>query len=309
MFQRILHLGKSTFALWSKERASSRGASIAFYTVTSIAPILLLVISIAGLVFGQQAASGALFGQFSGLLGPQAAGLLQKTIAGAASKGSGIAASVISVITLVLSASGVFVELEDAVNAIWGAKQESGLKGMAKARLMSLGLVLGLAFLLMVSLVIEAGLKAFTSMFPMGAIVALAVTTIVSLAVLTVMFAAIFKFLPAKPVEWRNVWVGGLVTAVLFEIGKVVLGIYLGRSSTFSSLGAAGALLALLFWVYYSAQIFLFGTAFTRIYSEGDKALEDNGSDKVSAAARQEQQTQNAPQRARSRQLETTDRR
>lgn len=268
-------------------------------------PILLLVISIAGLVFGREAASGALFGQFSGLLGAQSAASLQKIIAGAASEAGGIAAGVISITTLLLSASGAFVELEDAVNAEWGAKRGGGVKGMAKARLISLGLVLGLGFLLIVSLVIEAGLKAFTSMFPMGATIGLAVSTIVSLAVLTLMFGAIFKFLPAKHVEWRNVWVGGLVTAVLFEIGKVLLGIYLDRSTTFSSPGAAGALLALLFWVYYSAQIFLFGTAFTRIYAEGDKVLEQPNADQLSSDGQQRQDTR---RRLRSRELERSNR-
>ncbi len=181
MFQRIMHLVKSSFTLWSNQRASSRGAAIAFYTVTSIAPVILLVIAIAGLVFGQEAARGAVFNQFSGLLGAKFAGTLQQMIAGAASKGGGIAASVISVITLLLSASGVFVELEDAVNAIWGAKEEGGIEGMAKSRLLSLGLVVALGFFLIVSLVIEAALKALTNMFPFGAIIGLAASFIVSL--------------------------------------------------------------------------------------------------------------------------------
>ena len=282
MFHRILELGKNSFALWSRERASSRGASIAFYTVTSIAPVLLLVIAIAGLVYGREAATGALFGQFSGLLGPQSAGILQKTIAGAASKSGGIAASVISIVTLVLSASGVFVELEDAVNAIWEVKSESGIKGMAKARLVSLGMVIGLGFFLIVSLVVEAALKALTGMIPFGAVLGLGLSFIVSLAITSLLFSAIFKYLPAKPVAWRDVWVGGVVTAVLFEIGKILLGIYLGRSGTFSSLGAAGALIALLVWVYYTAQIFLFGAAFTRVYAERKKST--SGSTQPQAA-------------------------
>lgn len=308
MFQRIVHLAKNTFALWSKERASSRGAAIAFYTVTSIAPLILLIVAIAGLVFGRDAARGAIFGQFSGLLGSEAAGVLQKTISGAASKGGGITASVISIITLVLSTSGVFVELEDAVNAVWGAKQEGGLKGMAKARLMSFGLVLGLGFFLIVSLVVETALKAFTSMFPLGAVVGLVISFLVSLAITSALFTAILKYLPAKPVAWRNAWVGGVATAVLFEIGKILLGIYLGRSSSFSSLGAAGALLALLFWVYYTAQIFLFGAAFTRVYAEGDKALAGSSNDRPDSGQR-DTQTQNAPQRPRSPEFERVDRR
>ena len=268
MFQRILDLTKKSYALWSEQRASSRGAAIAFYTVTSIAPIILLVIAIAGLVFGQDAARGAVFGQFSGLLGAKFAGILQNTIAGATSKGGGIAASVISVITLLLGCSGVFVELEDSVNAVWGAQAEGGLKSMARSRLISLALVIGLGFFLIVSLVVETALKALTGMIPFGAVIGLAVSFVVSLAITSVLFAAIFKYLPQKTIEWRDVWVGGIVTAGLFEIGKLLLGIYLGNSSSFSSLGAAGALIALLFWVYYTAQIFLFGAAFSRVYAE-----------------------------------------
>lgn len=305
MFQRILHLAKNSFSLWSKERASSRGASIAFYTVTSLAPVLLLVIAIAGLVFGEAAARGAVFGQFNSLLGPKFAGTLQNMISGAASKSGGIAATVISVVTILLGASGVFVELEDAVNAIWQAKAESGLKGMARGRLLSLGLVIALGFFLIVSLVVEAALKALTNTIPFGAIIGLAVAFFVSLAITSFLFAAIFKFLPAKDIAWRDVWVGGIVTAVLFEIGKILLGIYLGNSSSFTSLGAAGALIALLFWVYYTAQIFLFGAAFTRVYAEGDAALAGSGGDRApsdTGTSRQRQPT-------RRRDLETVNRR
>ena len=305
MFQRTLHLAKSSFGLWSKERASSRGAAIAFYTVASIAPVLLLVIAIAGLVFGEEAARGAVFGQFNSLLGPKFAGTLQNMISGAASKSGGIAATVISVITILLGASSVFVELEDAVNSIWGAKVESGLKGMARGRLLSLGLVIALGFFLIVSLLVEAALKALTNAIPFGAIIGLAVAFFVSVAISSFLFAAIFKFLPAKDIAWRDVWAGGIVTAVLFEIGQILLGIYLGNSGSFTSLGAAGALIALLFWVYYTAQIFLFGAAFTRVYAEGDAALAGNGGD----STRSSRQLAQPRQTTRPRELETTDRR
>lgn len=304
MFQRTLHLVKSSFGLWSTERASSRGAAIAFYTVTSLAPVLLLVIAIAGLVFGEAAARGAVFGQFNSLLGPKFAGTLQNMISGAASTSGGIAATVISVVTILLSASGVFAELEDAVNAIWQAKPESGLKGTARARLLSLGLVIALGFFLIVSLVVEAALKALTNTIPFGAIIGLAVAFFVSLAITSFLFAAIFKFLPARDIAWRDVWVGGIVTAVLFEIGKILLGIYLGNSSSFTSLGAAGALIALLFWVYYTAQIFLFGAAFTRAYAAGDAALADSGN-----STRSSTHQARPLQTTRQRELETTDRR
>ena len=304
MFQRVIHLGKTSFALWSKKRAASRGAAIAFYTVTSIAPIIMLVIAVAGLVFGEAAARGAVFSQFSGLLGARSAGILQSAIAGGAGKGGSIAATAISVVMLLLSVSGVFVELEDAVNDIWDAKEEGGIKGMAKSRLISLGLVIGLGFVLIVSLVVEAAFKAFTSMIPFGAGIGLGVSFLVSITLTSLMFSGILKLLPQKAVAWRDVWIGGLVTAVLFEIGKLLLGIYLGSSGTFSSLGAVGALIALLIWIYYSAQIFLFGAAFTRVHAEGDKALADRSSQEISART---QQTQRQP--VRKRELERVDRR
>jgi membrane protein len=261
-------LGKRAFSIFSKERAASRGAAIAFYTATSIAPILVIVVAVAGLVFGQKAATGAIYQQLSGLLGPEGADLLQKAIAGASSKSGGIAASIISVVTLILGASGVFLELEDALNAMWQAKAKEGLVGMARARLASLGLVLALGFLLIVSLVIDAGLKALSGFLPFGGTLIMALSIAVSMALLAVLFGAIFKLLPATPVAWRDVKFGAIVTALLFEAGKFVIGMYLGSSTAVTSLGAAGALLALLFWVYYSSQIFLFGAALTKARAE-----------------------------------------
>src|SRR5580765_2193266 len=173
-------LGKRAFAIFSKERAASRGAALAFYTVTSIAPILVIIVAVAGLVFGQEAASGAIYQQFSGLLGTEGADLLQKAIAGASSKSGGITATIISVVTLLLGASGVFLELEDALNAIWDAKAPDGLAGMARARLASLGLVIALGFLLIVSLVLDASLKAASGFLPLGAPLMLVLSIVVS---------------------------------------------------------------------------------------------------------------------------------
>jgi membrane protein len=268
MLQRLLVLTKSTFRVFGAQRSASRGAAIAFYTITSIAPILLVVVAIAGIVFGREAASGALFEQFRGLMGSQGADLLQKAIASASSKSGGIMASIISLVTLILAASGVFLELEDALNAIWEAQPQSGLFKAARARVISLGLVIALGFLLIVSLVVDAALKALASSLPVGAGVLMVVSFVVSLTLLTSIFAAILKYLPAKSIAWRDVTLGAAVTALLFEIGKFLIGVYLGSSSTFSSLGAAGSLLALLLWAYYSAQIFLFGAAFTKVSSE-----------------------------------------
>jgi membrane protein len=278
MFKRIMSIAKETYRVFSSNNGGSRGAAIAFYTVTSIAPILLIVIAVAGLVFGREAASGALFGQFRGLIGQQGAELMQKAIASASSKSAGIAASVISLVTLLATASGVFLELEEALNGIWGVKAEGGLIGMARARIASFGLVVALGFLLMVSLVVDAALKGLSGMIdaylPSGATLLVITSTLVSFALVTVLIAAILKYLPAKALAWRDVIWGAAFTALLFEIGKFLIGLYLGSSATISSLGAAGALLALLFWVYYTAQIFLFGAAFTKTYAQAAQGKE-----------------------------------
>lgn len=267
MFQRSVSVLKQSFKLFSNNRAASRGAAIAFYSVTSFAPVLLIVIAVAGLVFGREAATGALLGQLRSLLGTQGAELLQRSLASATGKSADIIASVISVVTLLATASGVFLELEDALNALFRAQQESGIAAMAKARLTSLGLVIGLGFLLMVSLVIEAGLRAMGGVidryFPFGDALLLAASFVITVLLMAVLFAAIFRFVPARTVSWRDAFAGGLFTAILFEIGKFLIGYYLGSRSATTSLGAAGALLGILFWVYYSALIFLFGAAFT----------------------------------------------
>jgi membrane protein len=272
MFQRAWCVLRESFSIFMAKESFRRGAAIAFYTVTSIAPVLLIVIAVAGLVFGSSAARGALFEEFRGLLGADGADFLQKAIASsAASPTAGVAATVISVIGLILTASGIFSELEDALNAIWEVKLEGGFFDMARARMASLGLVVALGFLLMVSLVVDAGLKAFSGIIdaklPLGAALLMLVSFALSFALIAVLFAAIYKLLPAKALTWREVMLGAVVSALLFEIGKFLIGLYLGSSSAVSSLGAAGALLGLLFWVYYSAQIFLFGAALTKAYS------------------------------------------
>jgi membrane protein len=259
-----------------------RGAAIAFYTVTSIAPVLIIVIAVAGLVFGSEAASGAVFAQFRGLLGADAASLLQKAITSSASeKSAGAIASIVSVVGLALTASGVFLELEDALNAIWDAELQRGWFNIARARIASLGLVIALGFILMVSLVIDTAIKAFSGVIdaylPFGAVLLAGLTFLVSFALITLLCAAIYKFLPAKTLPWRDILIAAAVTGFLFEIGKFLIGLYLGRDSTISSLGAAGALLGLLFWVYYSAQIFLFGAALTRAYSQPSRQTQQRG--------------------------------
>lgn len=260
---RMLALLKGAALQFMQHRVASRGAALAFYTVTSIAPIVVIVIAVASLVVGQEAATGAVQEQFRALLGTEGADALQKGISSASERTNSITASVISVVTLLFGASGVFLELEDALNAMWGVESSTNLWSLARGRVASVGLVIALGFLLMVSLIADAALKSVSGYLPVEAFLLLIANTIITFALMTILFAGIFKYLPAKRVVWRDVFLGALVTASLFEIGKHLIGFYLSRSETASALGAAGALLGLLFWVYYSGQIFLFGAALT----------------------------------------------
>ena len=272
MFHHGISLLKESFKIFSANHAVRRGAAIAFYTVTSVTPVLIIVIAVAGLAFGDEAASGAVLEQFRGLLGEKGASLLQDAIASsAANPSAGTFAGLASVAGLVLAASGVFLELESGLNAIWETKPQGGFLNMARARIASLGLVVALGFLLMVSLVIDAALKGFSNVInawlPFGATLLLAVSFVISLALITLLFAAIYRVLPARSLAWRDVLFGAVVTGVLFQAGKFLIGLYLGSNGLVSSLGAAGALLGLLLWVYYSAQIVLFGAALTRAHA------------------------------------------
>jgi membrane protein len=287
---------KGTVVSFFEDEALSRGAAIAFYTVTSLAPVLLIVIAIAGLVFGQEAAQNAILGQLSGLMGQQTAEILQTAIASAAGKSSGILATVIGVATLLVTASGIFGEMQTALNKIWKAKPKSGtVSRLVRARAASLGLVAALGFLLIVSLVVSAGLTALgdylNSILPFGSLVLSVLNFVVSLALLSVLFAAIYKILPDRQIAWRDVIVGAVVTALLFTAGKSLIGWYLGSSAVASSYGAAAGLILLLLWVYYSAQIFLLGAEFTKVYAtrHGSKlegmGAEDEDSPSVDRAA------------------------
>jgi membrane protein len=263
---------KDTFLSFVDDEALSRGAAIAFYTVTSIAPVLLIVIAIAGLAFGKDAAQDAIIMQLGGLMGHQTAEVLQTAVASAAVKSSGIFATAVGIITLIATASGVFGEMQSALNAIWKAKPKgTTLSRLIRARAASLGLVAALGFLLLVSLVVSAALTAFgnylNAILPFGQLILTVLNAVVSLTLISVLFAAIYKILPDRHLEWSDVIVGAVVTAVLFTIGKSLIGWYLGSSAIASSYGAAGALIVLLLWVYYSAQIFLLGAEFTKVYA------------------------------------------
>jgi membrane protein len=267
----VISLLRRGVDIFFAKNAPSRGAAIAFYAVTSIAPIILIVIAVAGSAFGEDAARGAIFSQFRTLLGSQGADLLERVIESAYAQRASFVATAIGVGTLILSASGVFVELEDALDDIWGVRYEGGiLSGLVRARLLSLGLVAGLGFLLLVSLIVDAALSGFHDVvnrnWPFGASLLLGLNFLVTLFLVAVLFAAIYKLLPAKPLAWPYVIFGAGVTALLFQVGKLLIGLYLGAYGAASSLGAAGAILGLLLWVYYSAQIFLFGAALTKAH-------------------------------------------
>jgi membrane protein len=275
---------KKTILAFIEDEALSRGAAIAFYTVTSIAPVLLIVIAVAGLAFGRDAAQNAITAQLTGLMGQQTAEVIQSAIASAGQTSVGLWATVIGIATLVLTASGVFGEMQTALNSIWKAEpQGTTVSRLIRARAASLGLVATLGFLLMVSLVVSTGLTAFgeylDSILPFGKVVLTVLNGVVSILLISLLFAAIYKVLPDRKIEWRDVAVGALVTAILFTIGKSLISWYLGSSAVSSSFGAAGGLIVLFLWVYYSAQIFLMGAEFTKVFSlrHGSKQAETDG--------------------------------
>jgi len=263
---------KDTVLSFIEDEALTRGAAIAFYTVTSVAPVLLIVVAIAGLVFGRDAAQNAITAQFSDLMGRQTAEVLQSAIASAAGKSSSIIATIIGVATLIATASGVFGEMQAALNSIWKTKPKATtVSRLIRARAVSLGLVAALGFLLIVSLVISAGLTAFgnylDTVLPMGKLVLPALNFVISVVLLAILFGAIYKLLPDRSLQWNDVIIGALITSVLFNIGKSLIAWYIGSSAIASSYGAAGGLIVLLLWVYYSAQIFLLGSELTKTYA------------------------------------------
>lgn len=271
-WKEIKSLLVNTYSEWSAVEAPRMGASLAFYTMLSLAPMLIVVISVAGWVFGEQAASGALVAQIQGLVGREGAEAIQGIIQHAASKKTtGTFAAIAGFIFLLFGASSVALELRSALDKIWHTKEPEGLAGFIKARSYALAIVMGAGFLLLASLVISAALasmgKFFGHLMPIPVWVAEGVNAIVSVLVIAAVLAAIFKLLPNAPITWRDVAIGAVFTAVLFTVGKTLIGIYLGRASVGSSYGSAGSLVVVLVWIYYSAQIVFFGAEFTRIYA------------------------------------------
>ncbi len=269
-----LDLAKAAFKEWRADKATRLGAALSYYTVFSLAPLLVIIIAIAGFVFGRQAVEGQLVGQIEGLVGPAGAQLIQTMIVNASESGTGILATVIGIGTLLLGATGVFGELKDALNTIWDAPKKAGggILGMLKDRFLSFSMVFGIGFLLAVSLALSAALTAATNflggMLPVPGVVLQIVNFVMSFALITLLFAMIYKVLPDVEIAWRDVWIGAAVTSLLFAIGKQLIGLYLGYSSAGSVYGAAGSLAILLLWIYYSAQIFFLGAEFTKVYAQ-----------------------------------------
>ena len=281
---------KDTVSGYIEDDALSRGAAIAYYTVFAIAPVLVIVISIAGIVYGQDAARGAIVGQLQGMMGHDAAEAIQTMIASAGNKKSGTIGTIFGFAALLLTASGVFGEMQSGLNVIWKAQPKtSTVTRLVRARAVSLGLVAALGFLLMVSLAVSAGVTAFShrmqTVLPDMDILFRVINFLISFGLITALFAAIYKILPDKPTTWHDVGIGAVATAFLFTVGKTLIGIYIGSSQVASSYGAAGALVIVLLWVYYSAQIFLLGAEFTRAWAAhhgspaavGTRSAEDAG--------------------------------
>ncbi|MDP2032977.1 MAG: YihY/virulence factor BrkB family protein [Polaromonas sp.] len=273
-FKLFYRLARQSVTAWIDDYAPSMGAAISYYTVFSIAPLLIIVIAVAGLVWGRDAVQGEIVAQLTGLIGQDGAMGVQALIESANKPAKGVIATLVSVGVLLVGATTVFAELQSALDRVWDvppSQKASGIWATLRARLLSLGFILGLGFLLSVSLVFSAGVAAFggwaNGLFPGWELLLQLINTAISLGISSLLFAMIFKLMPQASVSWRDVWVGATVTAVLFEIGKALIGLYIGKSSVTSSFAAAGSLVVLLVWVYYSAQIFLLGAEFTWVFA------------------------------------------
>lgn len=259
---------------WMDDYAPSMGAALSYYTLFSLAPLLVLIIAIAGMVFGQDAAQGAIIAQLQGIMGKEGATAVQGLLNAARERSTGVVASIVGGVLLLLGATATFAELQTDLDRIWQvpAKQKpSGVWGWLRSRVLSFGLVLGFAFMLMISLIVSAALAATSEWLGGGAaaesVLASALNFIASFALFTVLFAMIYKIMPTAKISWHDVWMGSAVTALLFNVGKSLIGLYLAKSSVASGFGAAGSFVILVAWFYYSAQIFLFGAEYTWVYA------------------------------------------
>lgn len=280
---RLYQLLVETMKAWFQHRGASKGAALAFYTLFSMTPILMLVIAVAGYFFGKEAAQGQIMAEIGGQIGLNGAQALQALLAASRDAASGMLASFIAAGFLIVGATSVFTELQSSLNEIWESKPagQSAVSSLIKTRLVSFGLILILALLLLASLVTNAVFGVLEN-YTIGAWSRLAelftlLSSLMSYAVIACLFAVIYKMLPAKTLSWSDVWIGAAFTTVLFSLGKYGIGLYLSSSGITSSFGAAGSLIALLLWIYYSAQIFFLGAEFTRQYALRFGSLRDGG--------------------------------
>lgn len=272
--RKILGLFVQAFKNWQEDNCLRLSAALSYYSIFSIAPLLVIAISLAGLFLGAEAANDRIHNQMQGYVGSQAAEGIQAMVKSAAQPKEGALGTVIGIVTLLVGAAGVFGQLKDSLNTVWKVKRKpgGGVKSFIMEHFLSFGMVLGIGFLLLVSLLLTAFLSGMSGYF--GEILQLPaafwtiLTFVGSFGVVTVLFATIFKILPDAEIEWKNVWVGAVATALLFELGKFGLGWYLGRPSTVSTYGAAGSVVLVLLWVYYASVILFYGAEFTRVYSK-----------------------------------------
>jgi membrane protein len=277
LFSNLPNLLKLTYQGWKEDNASRLSAALAYYTIFSLAPLLVIVIAITGLFWEQEAVQSQVMNQIESLVGAEGRTFVSNVLTSASNPAEGITATIVGIITLLFGALGVFNELHNSLNIIWEVEEEETkgflqtIKKVIFARFLSFTMILGIGFLLLVSLVVSAGLSAVQetigNAIPLSEVIWQIVNLVVSIGVITILFALIYKFLPDAEIAWRDVWLGAFVTSLLFSLGKTLIGIYLGNSAVASSFGAAGSLVLLLVWIYYSAQILFFGAEFTQVYA------------------------------------------
>ncbi|MBZ0298729.1 MAG: YihY/virulence factor BrkB family protein, partial [Anaerolineae bacterium] len=293
----LFNLMKTTFDEWNRDKAPRLAAALAYYTAFSIAPLLVIVIAVVGLVYGQEAARGEIVRQIQGQVGPDIAQMIQTMIENSATQSSGVIATILGLAAIIFGAAGFFGQLQDALNTVWEVtpKPGKGLITVIKERFLSFTMVLGIGFLLLVSLTISAMLASLHhfvgNLLPEAQFITQILNIVLSFGLITVMFAMIYKVLPDVQIAWKDVWVGAMLTAMLFTIGKALLGLYLGNSGVSSTYGVAGSFVVLLLWVYYSAQILLFGAEFTQVYARrfGSQIVPSENAVRVTDAQRAEE--------------------
>lgn len=297
LLKHLPNLLKLTYQGWKEDKASRLSASLAYYTVFSLAPMLIIAIAVAGLLWQREAVQDQVLKQIQGLVGEQGRVFVSDLLESASRPAQGILATIVGLVTLIFAALGLFNELHNSLNTIWDVQEEKiegfwqNIKQVVVNRFLSFTMILGIGFILLVSLVVSTGISALGNwidgLLPFQELILQIINLVVSIGIITVLFALIFKILPDAEIAWKDVWMGALVTAILFSIGKTLIGLYLGSSAVANSFGAAGSLVLLLLWVYYSAQILLFGAEFTQVYANtlGSRIILEGGPEPITPAA------------------------